>query len=97
MRLRLPCPAYDAPKCPLEAAPCPKPSGPNEAGIDVAALRRHAAFVRTLLDHLDELVPSSGASLAVTEQLIEELTRLGCCTIETAAALARATHGTKLQ
>lgn len=56
---------------------------------DLAGLRRQAAFARTLLDHYDRLVPSSDASLAVVDQLVEDLTQLGVLTIEAAAALKR--------
>jgi hypothetical protein len=58
--------------------------------VDVAPIRSQAAVVRMLLDHLDRLVPQSGATYATRDQLIEELTRLGCRIFETTGALARA-------
>lgn len=86
-------PAHDDPKPALPSVA----SGTGAERIDVAAVRRQAAFVRTLLDHLDEVIPSGGASVGVTDQLIEELIRLACSTLEAAAALTRVTHGSKLQ
>jgi hypothetical protein len=58
-------------------------------GAAVGALRTQAALVRTLVDEFERLAPLEGEGLLVCEQLLEELTRLGCRILETAAALAR--------
>jgi hypothetical protein len=56
--------------------------------LNAVALRRHAALVRTLLEELDRIVPSAGAREDVlAEQLIEELTRLGCRILECTATM----------
>ncbi len=53
----------------------------------VFAVRKQAAFVRTLLDELERIAPHAHEE-AVGEQTIEELVRLGCSIIEAAAALS---------
>lgn len=53
----------------------------------VDAVRRHAAFVRTLVDEVDRATPSELAD-PVSAQMVEELARLGCRCVELAAALA---------
>lgn len=60
----------------------------NEARA-LGAVRSEAAFVRSLLDEVERLVPS-GESNAISAQLIEELGRLGCRCLEVAQALAAA-------
>jgi hypothetical protein len=52
----------------------------------VSPVRSQAAFVRTLLDELERVAPP-GVDDAVSEQLVEELARLGCRCIELASAL----------
>lgn len=54
----------------------------------VSPVRSQAAFVRALLDELERVAPA-GADLtdSVTEQLVEELARLGCRCIEIANVL----------
>jgi hypothetical protein len=55
------------------------------------AIREQAGVVRALADHLERLDPP-GAGLGVRRQLVEELARLGCRILETAAALSEATE-----
>jgi hypothetical protein len=56
-------------------------------------VRTHAALVRALLDELDRVAPVSARSYettqfaAVCEQLAEEVARLGCRMLESAAAM----------
>jgi hypothetical protein len=52
------------------------------------SLRRQIAVARTLLDELEESVPSSPASIATSEQFVEELKRLGTRVLDAAASLA---------
>jgi hypothetical protein len=54
----------------------------------VVATRQQIAVVRTLADELERCLGRGGAALAVQGQLVEELARLGCRSIETAAAMA---------
>lgn len=61
--------------------------------LGASTLRRHAALARALLEELDRTVPSSGADFrtdALDEQLVEELTRLGCRILECAVMMTRA-------
>lgn len=58
-------------------------------GAALGRLRNQAALVRALVDEFERLAPSDGEGLLVCDQLLEELTRLGCRILETAAALAR--------
>jgi hypothetical protein len=56
---------------------------------DLEPLRREAAFVRALLDELDNLAPSSRIDpRAVTSQLAEELASLGARLLEASERLA---------
>ena len=50
-------------------------------------VRSQVAIIRTLADHIETLSRVADAD-AVAEQVIEELARLGCRLLETAAALA---------
>jgi hypothetical protein len=50
-------------------------------------VRSQAAFVRTLLDEVERVAPSA-AGCAVSAQLAEELTRLGCRFLEVASSLS---------
>jgi hypothetical protein len=52
----------------------------------VTPVRSQAAFVRALLDDVERLQPA-GASGPLSQQLVEELSRLGCRCIELAARL----------
>jgi len=62
------------------------PLGPHPAH---ASLRQQIAVVRTLLDELDDSVPSSGSlPQAPDAQVIDELIRLGCRVLDSAALLA---------
>ncbi len=54
---------------------------------DFGGLRREVALARALLDEVERLAPA-GCEAAIDAQTIEELTRVGCRLIETAAALA---------
>jgi hypothetical protein len=60
----------------------------------VTSLRRHAAVIRALLDELERALPLPSASplsdgaIAVHEQLVEELGRVGCRLLECAASLS---------
>ena len=53
------------------------------------ALRSQAAFLRTLLDDVERLAPASGEGEGFSEQIVEELTRLGCRSLEAASELTR--------
>lgn len=50
-------------------------------------VRRHAAFVRTLVDEVARATPSELAD-PVSAQMVEELARLGCRCVELAGKLA---------
>jgi len=52
------------------------------------AIRSQAAFVRTLLDEVERLIPA-GEERVLSEQIIEELTRLGCRCVELASHSSR--------
>jgi hypothetical protein len=62
---------------------------------DFAPLRTHVALARSLLDELERIVPEhtttrrASASFAVSEQLAEELGRMGCRLLECAASLTQ--------
>jgi hypothetical protein len=58
---------------------------------EVRRVRSHAAIVRTLLEELDRVLPSASGTgeRGVTEQLIEELTSLGCRVLECAVGMTR--------
>jgi hypothetical protein len=65
--------------------------GQLEPDNELRAVRIQAAFVRSLLDELDEVAaPSAGEAHmgAFAAQAIDELTQLACRMIETAAAIA---------
>jgi hypothetical protein len=65
------------------------PSQPDGARLAqcLPSLRRQIAVARTLLDELEESVPSSSALLATSAQVIEELKRLGTRVLDAAAVL----------
>jgi hypothetical protein len=52
------------------------------------SLRRQIAVARTLLDELEDSVPSSPSLIATSAQVIEELKRLGTRVLDAAAVLA---------
>ena len=54
----------------------------------LSELREQAAVVRTMADHVDHFA-QPGNSDGFREQLIEEVTRLGCHLLEAAAAMTR--------
>jgi len=54
--------------------------------LRVASIRSQCAVVRTLLDEVDRLSPSSMTQEAMSAQLADELARLGRCILEAAAA-----------
>ena|GEM_PF-3192909 len=56
--------------------------------LRVLAVREQTALVRALADELEHLAPW-GTTGGLRQQLVEELARLGCRIIETAATLAR--------
>ena len=55
----------------------------------LSAVRAQAAFLRSLLDEVERLSPRSAAAEGITEQVVEELTRLGCKSLEAAAELTK--------
>lgn len=57
------------------------------AELRTAELREQLALVRTLADHIDNLLRPSDIKGA-SEQLFEEMARLGCRLFETAISLA---------
>jgi hypothetical protein len=62
----------------------------RETRSQLRVVRSQAGVVRALLDEVERIHPDSVAGQVVAEQLIDELTRLGCRTLEVAAMLA---HG----
>lgn len=81
-------PKTASPAAPLAAAT--SASTASTASTALGALRAQAAFVRALLDEVDRFGNAPAIELALTDQLSEELTRLGYRSLEAAAALARA-------
>ena len=59
----------------------------GQATHRLARLRAQAAVVRTLADHVDHFSPLGGAA-DLSEQLIEEMARLGCGLLDAAASMA---------
>lgn len=76
---------------PRETAACaPLASAmPAPATAALGALRGEAAFVRALLDDIDRFGSTPAFESALTEQVIEELARLGYRSLEAAAELTR--------
>lgn len=60
---------------------------PAPAAPSLHAVRAQAAFLRSLLDEVERLSPRSMAADGVADQVVEELTRLGCKSLEAAAEL----------
>jgi hypothetical protein len=61
--------------------------GQLTAELRIAELRAQLAVVRTLADHIDCLARPGDAE-GLSEQLVEEMARLGCRLFEAAATLA---------
>jgi hypothetical protein len=53
--------------------------------LRVVATKRQIAVVRTLADELERCLVRAGAAPALQEQLVQELARLGCRSLEAAA------------
>lgn len=70
----------------LSALPSVRSTAPPSA---VAPLRLQAAVVRALLDELEERTPAGDAS-GITEQLADELERLGRDALRASSAIGRA-------
>jgi hypothetical protein len=62
-------------------------SEPSPASSALRALRGQAAYLRALLDEVERLAPSSTLDEGLTEQVVEELARLGCRSLEAASEL----------
>ena len=56
--------------------------------LRLVATKRQIAIVRTLADELERRLVHGGAAAALQGQLVQELARLGCHSIETAATMA---------
>jgi hypothetical protein len=65
--------------------PSPSIARANEARA-LTNVRSQAAFVRALLDEVERVVPRESNDL-VSEQLVEELARLGCRFLDVASKL----------
>jgi hypothetical protein len=61
----------------------------HAAPVTLRPVRSQAAIVRALLEEVDRLDPAT--SHGVSEQLVDELARLGCRILETSAKLAKET------
>jgi len=72
---------------PSLAAPESNDDGVLAAEHRLAGLRRQAAVVRTIADHVGELARPRDAE-GLRAQLVEEMARLGCRLLEAAAALS---------
>jgi hypothetical protein len=72
----------------LVADPPSQRRAPAREELRVLATKQQIAVVRTLADELERCLVPGGAALAVQGQLVEELARLGCRSLETAAAMA---------
>lgn len=62
---------------------------PSPASRALGALRSQAAFLRSLLDELERVAPASRAAESLGDQVVEELSRLGCRSLEAASELSR--------
>jgi hypothetical protein len=71
---------------PSLAAPEPTDDRPLAADPRLVRVRSQVAVIRTLADRADHLV-RSGEAGEVSEQLVEEMARLGCQLLEAAASL----------
>ena len=69
----------------------PSPSvAPASEARSFTTVRSQAAFVRALLDEVERVIPQESDDL-VTEQLVEELARLGCRFLDVASKLTTMT------
>lgn len=59
-----------------------------EDELRLVATKQQIAVVRTLADELERCLVHGGAAADLQEQLVQELARLGCRSVETAAAMA---------
>jgi hypothetical protein len=60
------------------------------------SVREQVACIRALLDEIERVAPVSAAGWNLSEQIVDELTRLGTRSLEAATELSRAivaTHG----
>lgn len=77
----------------MSAIPLPHPllasTKPMPAASALGALRSQAAFLRALLDEVERLTFLSSVDESLSEQIVEELTRLGCRSLEAADELSR--------
>ena len=62
---------------------------PSPASAALGALRSQVAFLRALLDEVERVAPASCGEDGFSEQVVEELTRLGCRSLEAASELTR--------
>ena len=53
------------------------------------AVRGQAAFLRSLLDEVERLTPGAVGSDGIADQVVEEIARLGCRSLEAAAELTQ--------
>jgi hypothetical protein len=65
-------------------APIAEPAAPS-----LHAVRAQAAFLRSLLDEVERVSPRSMAAEGIADQVVEELARLGCKSLEAAAELTQ--------
>ena len=56
--------------------------------LRLVATRQQIAVVRTLADELERSLERGSPARALQEQLVQELARLGCRSLETAAAIS---------
>ncbi len=61
---------------------------PAPSKVALQALRRQAAYLRALLDEVERAAPASPHEENFSEQVIEELARLGCRSLEAASELS---------
>lgn len=64
----------------------------SDTRLTVVAIRRHVALVRTLLEEIERLVPSTGARAHredISKQLVEELTLLSHRLLECTATMSQ--------
>ncbi len=74
-------------------APLQFPGDQNETHALMRTIRSQVSLVRALLDEVERLQTNSVVACVASEQLIDELTRLGCRTLEAAAALSKGETG----
>jgi hypothetical protein len=67
----------------------PASTQPSPVSSSLRALRSQAAFVRSLLDEVERLAPSSARGEALSEQIVDEIAELGSRSLQAAAELRR--------